>query len=266
MFEKVNPMHPDKIADRIAGAIVDKAYAVDKNPKVAVEVLIGHGICHIINETSEEFDKTEIENAVKRISRVDNILVDYKEYKQDSILANNQSKSISCGDNGIFKGVPTSKEELELSALVKSIYKRYPYDGKYIIENNNLTVCQSRISNELDWLPYKNIVINPIGSWTGGIDVDSGATNRKLGSDMGRAVTGGGLHGKDLSKADVTLNIVAYLFAHKENKEIEVHCNIGAKTICINGDDYPYSYCVEMAKEYITFIGGFERLAEWGLI
>ncbi|KWZ87064.1 hypothetical protein HMPREF3224_02039, partial [Anaerococcus hydrogenalis] len=26
MFEKVNPMHPDKIADRIAGAIVDLAY------------------------------------------------------------------------------------------------------------------------------------------------------------------------------------------------------------------------------------------------
>ena len=26
MFEKVNPSHPDKIADRIAGAIVDLSY------------------------------------------------------------------------------------------------------------------------------------------------------------------------------------------------------------------------------------------------
>ena len=26
-FEKVNPAHPDKIADRIAGAIVDLAYS-----------------------------------------------------------------------------------------------------------------------------------------------------------------------------------------------------------------------------------------------
>lgn len=26
MFEKVNPAHPDKIADRIAGALVDLAY------------------------------------------------------------------------------------------------------------------------------------------------------------------------------------------------------------------------------------------------
>lgn len=26
MFEKVNPAHPDKVADRIAGALVDLAY------------------------------------------------------------------------------------------------------------------------------------------------------------------------------------------------------------------------------------------------
>ena len=48
MIEKVNPMHPDKVADRIAGAIVDYAYTVDADPKIAVEVLIGHGVCHLI--------------------------------------------------------------------------------------------------------------------------------------------------------------------------------------------------------------------------
>ena len=26
MFEKVNPSHPDKVADRIAGAIVDRCF------------------------------------------------------------------------------------------------------------------------------------------------------------------------------------------------------------------------------------------------
>ena len=36
MFEKVNPLHPDKIADRIAGAIVDLAYSKSDNPKIAV--------------------------------------------------------------------------------------------------------------------------------------------------------------------------------------------------------------------------------------
>ena len=52
MFEKVNPCHPDKVADRIAGALVDLAYKQEENPRIAVEVLIGHGKCHIIAETS----------------------------------------------------------------------------------------------------------------------------------------------------------------------------------------------------------------------
>ena len=30
MFEKVNPSHPDKVADRIAGAIVDLCYTKSK--------------------------------------------------------------------------------------------------------------------------------------------------------------------------------------------------------------------------------------------
>ena len=53
MIEKVNPCHPDKLADRIAGAIVDLAYTKNENPKIAVEVLIGHGKCQIISESSE---------------------------------------------------------------------------------------------------------------------------------------------------------------------------------------------------------------------
>ena len=47
MFEKVNPCHPDKVADRIAGPLVDLAYKKAKNPRIAVEVLIGHGITEV---------------------------------------------------------------------------------------------------------------------------------------------------------------------------------------------------------------------------
>ena len=43
MFEKVNPSQPDKLADRIAGAIVDLAYAIEDNPKIAVVVLLVQG-------------------------------------------------------------------------------------------------------------------------------------------------------------------------------------------------------------------------------
>lgn len=64
MFEKVNPKHPDKIADRIAGALVDLAYDKKENPHIAVEVLIGHGKCHIINETDTPLDEQDVLNSV----------------------------------------------------------------------------------------------------------------------------------------------------------------------------------------------------------
>ena len=70
MFEKVNPSHPDKVADRIAGAVVDLCYTKicytkNKNPKVACEVLIGHGQCNIQVETSEQISAEDIEAIVE---------------------------------------------------------------------------------------------------------------------------------------------------------------------------------------------------------
>ena len=104
--------------------------------------------------------------------------------------------------------------------------------------------------------------INPLGDWTGGTDVDTGATNRKLGSDMADSVTGGGLHGKDLSKADVSVNIYAWLKAQKTREPVEMCCAIGDETV----DGIPYSEIVETARAYIESVGGFEKFAEWGLV
>ena len=102
----------------------------------------------------------------------------------------------------------------------------------------------------------------PIGPWSGGTNVDTGATNRKLGSDMGDGVTGGGLHGKDLSKADVSVNIYAHLKAQESNREIKLCCAIGDKSI----DGIPFDEIVNIARGYIRDIGGFEKFAEWGLV
>ena len=77
MFEKVNPSHSDKLADRIAGAVVDLAYAQTPDPRIAVEVLLGHGKCHIIAETSIVIPLHEIEDAVGRIAG--NVIVEYVE-------------------------------------------------------------------------------------------------------------------------------------------------------------------------------------------
>lgn len=70
MYEKVNPMHPDKVADRIAGAIVDYAYSQEDNPKIAVEILIGHGECRVICESSVDIPYDFVQSACNRISIV----------------------------------------------------------------------------------------------------------------------------------------------------------------------------------------------------
>lgn len=259
MIEKVNPSHPDKIADRIAGAVVDLAYLKEENPKVAVEVLIGHGLCTIIVESSVKFKKQEIQNIVNRI--VGEIKLKLICVAQDTHLANNQNKTIKCGDNGIFKGVPLTTEEKQLSEIAHDIYEEYNCDGKYILANNKLIICQSNAKTEDLQKQYKNATINPLGDWTGGTNVDSGATNRKLGSDMAQSVTGGGLHGKDLSKADVSVNIYAFLKAQAIGRPVELCCAIGDDTI----DGKPYSEIVEIARKYIKEVGGFEKFACWGL-
>ena len=89
MFEKVNPSHPDKIADRIAGALVDLAYTKADDPRIAVEVLIGHGVCNIIAETSVHLHNREVKNIVRRIAG--EMILDYREVPQDAHLAANQA-------------------------------------------------------------------------------------------------------------------------------------------------------------------------------
>lgn len=259
MIEKVNPCHPDKVADRIAGAIVDLAYAKEANPKVAVEVLIGHGVCHVIVETTAILMKADIIDAVHRIAgKLDTDII---VVPQDKHLTANQTGAIRCGDNGIFKGVPLTNEQKELSRIAHNIYAWYPFDGKYIKDGDRLIICQSHAVTEELQTAFQGAEVNPLGDWTGGTDVDTGATNRKLGSDMADSVTGGGLHGKDLSKADVSVNIYAFLKAQETGYPVELCCAIGDNSV----DGIPYKEVVAIARAFIQDIGGFEKFAEWGL-
>ncbi len=260
MFEKVNPCHPDKVADRIAGALVDLAYAKTENPRIAVEVLIGHGVCHIIAETSVRLKKADIAATVHRIAG--DLTIDYVEVAQDAHLANNQADGVRCGDNGIFKGVPITEEQKSLAQIARALYRVFPFDGKYILDGGRLILCQSHARTKHLRTVYPSAEINPLGDWTGGTDVDTGATNRKLGSDMADSVTGGGLHGKDLSKADVSVNIYAFLKAQEVGKPVSLCCAIGDDIV----DGRPYAEIVETARNYIHSVGGFEKFAEWGLV
>lgn len=79
---------------------------------------------------------------------------------------------------------------------------------------------------------------------------------------MADSVTGGGLHGKDLSKADVSVNIYAFLKAQETGEEVKFCCAIGDDKI----DGKDYAEIVEIARKYIQDLGGFEKFAEWGLV
>ena len=259
MIEKVNPSHPDKVADRIAGAIVDLAYKTEHDPKIAVEVLIGHGKCHVIIETTAVLDEGAITASIHRIAG--NVDPDIMIVPQDAHLSENQAVGLRCGDNGIFKGVPLTPEQKQLSIIARRIYEKYTSDGKYILDGVRLILCQSNVSTQELAETYPGAEINPLGDWTGGTDVDTGATNRKLGSDMADSVTGGGLHGKDLSKTDVSVNIHAFLKAQRTGAPVELCCAIGDDTV----DGLPFHEIVAEARDYIRSVGGFEKFAEWGL-
>ncbi len=259
MIEKVNPSHPDKIADRIAGAIVDIAYAQEANPRIAVEVLIGHGRCHVIIETDTELSEDRIRAAVFRIAG--KVEPDIQIVPQDRHLADNQKGTFRCGDNGIFRGVPLNVEQAMISSIARDLYEQFPTDGKYILDDERLIICQSNADRAAILKQYPHAEVNPLGDWTGGTDADTGATNRKLGSDMADSVTGGGLHGKDLSKADVTLNIYTFLKAQETGETVELSCAIGDEEI----DGHSYSELMDIAWNHIASLGGFEKFAEWGL-
>ena len=296
MFEKVNPGHPDKMADRLAGAVVDLVYEragglTKSNPRVACEVMAGHGRVDVQIETSLgrlDLRPDDLDPLIHRLfgERVEgNVLI----APQDAHLSDNQTRGLRCGDNGIFRGCPPTEEQRVLTAIAASIYEQYPYDGKYIISESDrqplqyhLTVCQSHMPEDdnealiehlIGIYNFHDIIINPLGPWTGGINVDCGCTNRKLGSDMGDGVTGGGLIGKDLSKADVSVNIVCYLKAVASRQVVTAICSIGDENVTFTYADgrretERFADIVEQARLYIlTDCGGsFERFAEWGLL
>lgn len=268
--EKVSPMHPDKIADRIAGALVDYCYSKQENPKCAFEVLIGHNACFITGETSVFIPDATVEEIAERISGIKFNKFEYIGVEQDVHLADNQ-KELRCGDNGVFAGFVMPEIHKEALNVCQKIYAKFPTDGKIVLNDDTkeLTVCWSN-AYESDVKELVNATkINPLGYWTGGVNVDTGVTGRKLASDfygIEYPLGGGTIHGKDLSKADCSVNIYCFLKAQETVIEQKAICSIGDKDVNINGQLVPFADIVKKARDYVNKLGGFEKLAEWGLI
>ena len=268
--EKVSPMHPDKIADRIAGALVDYCYSLQENPKCAFEVLIGHSACFVTGETSVHIPEDYVKNIATRICEEELKEFRYIEVPQDEHLANNQHE-LRCGDNGVFAGFPMPEVHSKAFNICSRLYEKHPYDGKIVLneDTNELTVCWSNtLETEIKEIIPETTSANPIGVWTGGINVDTGITGRKLASDLygiEYPLGGGTIHGKDLSKADCSVNIYCFLLAQELGTEVKAICSIGDDRVNINGERIPFAIIVEKAHKYIKQLGGFEKLAEWGL-
>jgi S-adenosylmethionine synthetase len=204
--EFVTPKHPDKLADRIADAILDTYMTIDQKARVAIEVLAGHGAIHIIGEATVRgiSEKTAAEcalDAVREFLRVENLqepLIDVKIALQSPEIAQGVDTG-GAGDQGIVYGMATRETEaageyLPLDyclarSLCAFLYEKHPEDGKtqITIDGNRITTIVSSFANtktaELEadireWLigtarKYGAepaipcaILANPAGDWT----------------------------------------------------------------------------------------------------
>jgi S-adenosylmethionine synthetase len=240
--EFVSPKHPDKICDFIADSILDAFLVQDKESRVAVEVMGGHGHITVSGEITSSA-KVDIEQIVKKI---------VGENFQVNVFAVNQSREIAkgvdtggAGDQGIMIGYASEENtnfmsrEYEITRnLCQKIYEKYPYDGKVQVtldekkivavvasfQNTNteklLELVRSVISADV-------YLINPAGEWNlGGFDADSGLSGRKIVIDnYGPSVSigGGSFSGKDYTKVDRSGAYMARRIAVDLLKEHHAH-------------------------------------------
>ena len=219
--EFVSPKHPDNICDFIADSILDEYLKNDKESRVGVEIMGGHGLITINGEVTSK-SHPDLEKLVKEIVG-ENYKVIINLVLQSREIAEGVDKG-GAGDQGIMKGYATDEtpEYLPLEYvlarnLCEKIFAVYPYDGKtqVTIENGKVQSVVASFQNtkndELlklvkEIIKADEYLINPAGEWThGGFDADTGLSGRKLVIDnYGPEIPigGGSFSGKDATKVD----------------------------------------------------------------
>ncbi len=260
MIEKVNPSHPDKLADRIAGAIVDLAYSDAPNPRITADVVLDRGQCRVMIDATVRFKTAQISAVIRRIAGDVVPDVHFARWNRRLSLDASSETAPLCPGSGIYTSAPLTAEQKRLSRTARKFYADHPDAGAYLLQGERLTICHG---GELEALrmEYPHAEVWPLENWNGSTSSAAGATNRRLQSDLADSVGSGGLHGRDLSNPDVSLSIYAFLLAQQTGRPVQLICAAGDSTVC----GTPYASILQEAGEYIRFLGGFEKLAEWGL-
>lgn len=257
-FELVLVGHPDKVCDLVSKRICE----ANKGGRNAIECMWGNDLFVVSGETSRQWDSAELRDFVYAILANDIGLAQY-ELMGIRVLnnLNVQSPEINAivgehgtGDNGIYFGgyhKVYTPVILKMKAMCESLTAKvlsdwnYRTDGKFIFRvdpKGNIVDLTMNIASYAGKRPKADelhafirvftgnqaeISINPKGNW----DIcfgfaDCGLTGRKLACDGSCGLFshgGGAMHGKDISKADVTVPLyLNYLAA----------INIGHKKFC----------------------------------
>jgi len=230
--EFVTPGHPDKMCDQIADAILDACITEDKNSRVAMEVLGGHGVITLSGEITSKA-QLNINKVVQQIVGEGLKIVSHLEQQSPEIAKGVDSGG--AGDQGIMTGYATSETkslmpmEYELAReLCQKIYAKYPFDGKVQVtldgQNIKTVVASFQNAPAIELAPLvkslitaEEYLVNPAGDWqSGGFDADSGSVGRKIVVDNYGPqipVGGGAFSGKDYTKVDRSAAYMARLIA-----------------------------------------------------
>lgn len=236
VIERVLPGHPDKVADMIADALVDRAIQIDPDAKCAFEVMVCRNNVFVGGESSVEMNHFLvlqcIQDALRSFNYDPHCYTGNAITQQSKYIKNNRGSG--AGDQAIVVGMASNETDIYMPKLLtdsqhilgfinntmRHLYPGMGADGKFLLDPNGVSTFsiagdydQQEAHKTLQLEVRKSlgtdtkVVLNPpnFSKWQGGPKYDTGITGRKITSDsygINAPHGGGAFSGKDLTKVD----------------------------------------------------------------